>query len=96
MNIDTTLISRLEVLARLELSETEREKLSGDLTEILKMVEKLNELDTTGVDPLVYINDEVNVLRPDVIKNQVPRDEAFKNAPDSDGSYFKVPKVIKK
>lgn len=95
MHIDTKLISRLEELARLELSETERAKLTGDLSEILKMVEKLEELDTSGVEPLTYINDEVNVLREDEVKNQVSPEEAFKNAPDSDGTFFKVPKVIK-
>lgn len=95
MHIDTQLISRLEELARLELSETERSKLTADLTEILKMVEKLAEVDTTNIEPLVYINDEVNILRPDEVKNQVTADAAFSNAPDADGTYFKVPKVIK-
>lgn len=95
MKIDTPLISRLEELARLELSDAERTKLTGDLSEILKMVEKLEELDTTGVEPLVYINDEVNVLRTDEVKHQVSREAAFKNAPDADETYFKVPKVIK-
>lgn len=95
MHIDTQLISRLEELARLELSEEERTKLTADLTEILKMVKKLEQLDTTGVEPLVYINDEVNVLRADNISNQVTAEDAFKNAPDSNDTYFKVPKVIK-
>lgn len=94
MKIDTSLISRLEELARLKLSEEERTKLTGDLSEILKMVEKLEELDTTGVEPLVYINDEVNVLRADKVDHQVSAAEAFKNAPDADDTYFKVPKVI--
>ena len=94
MKIDTSLISRLEELARLKLSEEERTKLTGDLSEILKMVEKLEELDTTGVEPLVYINDEVNVLRADKVDHQVSAETAFKNAPDTDGTYFKVPKVI--
>jgi aspartyl-tRNA(Asn)/glutamyl-tRNA(Gln) amidotransferase subunit C len=94
MKIDTSLISRLEELARLKLSAAERTKLTGDLSEILKMVEKLEELDTTGVEPLVYINDEVNVLRADKVDHQVSAEDAFKNAPNADGTYFKVPKVI--
>lgn len=94
MQIDTQLILRLEELARLELSEAERTQLTGDLSEILKMVEKLEELDTTGVDPLVYINSEVNVLRADEVNNQVSTATAFVNAPATDGTYFKVPKVI--
>lgn len=94
MTIDEKLISRLEQLARLELLPEEKERLRGDLNNILAMVEKLQELDTTGVEPLVYINEEVNVLRDDEVKNQVSREDALKNAPKSDGTYFRVPKVI--
>ncbi len=94
MTIDEQLISRLEQLARLELSGEEKTRLTGDLNNILTMVEKLQELDTTGVEPLIYINETVNVLREDEVKNQVSREEALKNAPKSDGTYFKVPKVI--
>lgn len=94
MTIDEKLISRLEQLARLELLPEERERLRGDLNNILTMVEKLQELDTTDVEPLVYINEAVNVLREDAISNQVSQAEALKNAPKSDGMYFRVPKVI--
>jgi aspartyl-tRNA(Asn)/glutamyl-tRNA(Gln) amidotransferase subunit C len=94
MEIDRALILKLENLSRLELSETERDKLTGSLNDILKMVDKLNELNTEGVEPLVYINEEVNILRDDVVKNQLSRQEALKNAPDHNGTYFKVPKVI--
>jgi aspartyl-tRNA(Asn)/glutamyl-tRNA(Gln) amidotransferase subunit C len=94
MVIDDALILRLENLARLELSAAERTKLQGSLTNILTMVEQLNTLDTEGVEPLVYINEDVNVWREDVVNHQLTRQEALKNAPDSDGSFFKVPKVI--
>ena len=96
MVIDNKLISKLENLARLALDETERKKIRHDLNEILKMVEKLNDLDTTGVEPLVYVNEaEVNEWREDKIVSTISREEALKNAPDQDGVYFKVPKVIK-
>jgi len=94
MQIDEKLISRLEHLARLELSVDERAHLQADLNKILEMVEKLNELDTTNVDPLVYINEEGNVWREDEISHQINREKALKNAPDQDGVFFKVPKVI--
>jgi aspartyl-tRNA(Asn)/glutamyl-tRNA(Gln) amidotransferase subunit C len=94
MTIDERLISRLEQLARLELSAEETSRLTVDLNNILTMVEKLQELDTTGVEPLVYINEEVNVLREDEVKNQVSQAEALENAPKSDGTYFRVPKVV--
>ena len=58
------------------------------------MVGKLEELNLEGVAPLVYINEEVNVLREDEIKHQVDRAAALSNAPDSNEEHFKVPKVI--
>jgi aspartyl-tRNA(Asn)/glutamyl-tRNA(Gln) amidotransferase subunit C len=94
MQVDRALILKLENLSRLELSETERDKLAGSLNDILKMVDKLNELNTEGVEPLVYINEDTTILREDVVKNQVTRQDALKNAPDHNGTYFKVPKVI--
>jgi aspartyl-tRNA(Asn)/glutamyl-tRNA(Gln) amidotransferase subunit C len=94
MEIDRNLILRLETLARLELSEQEREKLRGSLNDILKMVEKLDELNTEGVEPLVYINEDVNVMRDDAVKNQLTREQALANAPDHNEQFFKVPKVI--
>lgn len=96
MQIDDSLILHLEKLARLKLSANERITIQGELNRILQMVDKLQEVDTENVVPLVYMNEEVNnVFREDVIKNQVARDEALKNAPATDGTYFEVPKVIK-
>ena len=94
MTIDNHLISRLEHLARLELSEEERKKIQSDLNQILAMVDKLNELDTENVEPLIYVSEEKKELRPDLINHQVQRHEALKNAPETDNQYFKVPKVI--
>ncbi len=94
MQIDDSLILRLEHLNRLELSPEEREQIKGDLNRILSMVEKLNELDVDGVEPLVYLSDAVNVLRPDEPGGQSDRPDALKNAPDHDGVHFRVAKVI--
>ncbi len=94
MQIDKELILKLETLARLELSDVERDKLQGSLNDILKMVEKLDELDTEGVEPLVYINEDAHVLRDDVVKNELSREDALSNAPSQNGVFFKVPKVI--
>lgn len=96
MKIDSALISKLEQLARLELSAEEKERITEDLGNILQMVSKLEELDTENVEPLIYISEEVNVLRPDVVKNQVDTAAALKNAPNADDQYFRVPKMIKK
>ena len=94
MKVDKALISKLEKLARLELSDEEKEQLVGDLDKILNMVAKMEELDTSDVDPLLYVTDSVNVFRTDEVKNQVDRQQALDRAPDQDGTYFKVPKVI--
>ncbi|MCO6477782.1 MAG: Asp-tRNA(Asn)/Glu-tRNA(Gln) amidotransferase subunit GatC [Phaeodactylibacter sp.] len=94
MKIDKQLISKLEHLARLELSEEEAVRLAGDLNRILEMVEKLQELDTSETAPLVYINEDVNVLREDKVEGQVSREEALRNAPDHDDEHFRAPKVI--
>ncbi len=94
MTIDNQLILKLEHLARLQLSDSEREQLKGDLNNILTMVEKLQEVDTENVEPLVYITEHDNILRTDEVKNQVSRAAALANAPNSNEQYFKVPKVI--
>ena len=94
MQLDKELISRLEKLARLKLSEPEREKLNTDLQSILNMVDKLRELPTDGVEPLVYMNDQGNVWRDDVVGEQLPVEQALLNAPKQDGEFFRVPKVI--
>ena len=96
MKVDKALISRLENLARLDLSEEERTKIEKDLNSILGMVEKLDELDTSDVEPLIHISEAVNVFREDEVGNQLDRSEALKNAPKKDEQYFKVPKVINK
>jgi len=94
MRIDDQLISRLENLARLQLSTEERQAIITDLDNILTMVEKLQELDVSGVEPLVYVNAGANRLRADKIAGQVAQQEALRNAPDHDGNHFRVPKVI--
>ena len=94
MKIDKALISKLEDLARLELTDAEQTKLVKDLNSILEMVEKLEELDTSNVEPLSYITETVNVLREDKVGNQLERKDALANAPQKDEAFFKVPKVI--
>lgn len=96
MNIDNELVERLAELSKLEFGESEKEKLKKDLQGILNLVEKLQEVNVDGVEPLIYMTDEKNVLRKDTIKDMVSKEEALLNAPQKDSDYFKVPKVIKK
>jgi len=96
MVVNDALIEKLAHLSRLEFNSKEKNEIKNDLQKMIAFVEKLNELDISGVDPLLHMTDEVNVLREDEVIGSVSREEALKNAPDHDGIYFKVPKVIKK
>ena len=90
------LIDKLAHLARLQFNDLEKEAIKKDLQKMIVFVEKLNELDTTGVEPLLHMSENVNKLRADEIKGSISREEALKNAPLQDGQFFKVPKVIQK
>lgn len=96
MEVNDILVNNLANLARLQFNDVEKEMIKKDLEQMIGFVDKLKELDTTGVEPLLHMSDVVNVLREDKIQGSSSREEALKNAPDSDGSYFRVPKVIKK
>jgi aspartyl-tRNA(Asn)/glutamyl-tRNA(Gln) amidotransferase subunit C len=96
MDIDNGLVDRLAELSKLEFNADEKERIKGDLQKILNLVEKLNEVNVDGVEPLKYMNDDVNVLRDDEVKGQVSKADALSNAPQRDSDFFKVPKVIKK
>ncbi|WP_295713072.1 Asp-tRNA(Asn)/Glu-tRNA(Gln) amidotransferase subunit GatC [Mucilaginibacter sp.] len=96
MNIDKETVEKVAHLARLELSETEKKDMIKDMSKILDFMAKLNELDTTGVEPLIYMTDGANILREDVVKQTITHEEALKNAPKHDEDYFLVAKVIEK
>lgn len=96
MAVDNNTVDKIAELAKLQFSDAAKEEIKTDLNKMLDFVDKLNELDTENVDPLIYMLDEEQVLREDEVKGQVLQDEALKNAPDKDSDYFKVPKVIKK
>lgn len=96
MKIDRDLILRLEKLAMLELSEEERGTLQGEMNDMLGMISKLEELDTSNVQPLIHMTEAKNVFREDEVKGQVTTADALKNAPKSNSTFFQVPKVISK
>ena len=96
MKLDNQTIERMAHLARLEVSEEEKVSLLKDMENILSFMEKLNELDTSGVEPLIYLTDEINVFREDKASIDIQPTEALQNAPHHDNSYFKVAKVIDK
>ncbi len=95
MEVNDELITNLSRLARLEFNEQDKVEIKNDLQKMISFIEKLNELDTTGVDPLLHMSDNVNVLREDEVKGTISRAEALRNASLHNEQFFKVPKVIK-
>ncbi len=81
-------------LARLEFDAEEERRLALEMSAILKYMDVLNELDTSDVEPMTHVLDLSNVTRPDVARQRITREQALKNAPDTDGEFFRVPKVI--
>ena len=96
MEVNDELVEKLARLARLRFDDTEKEEIRSDLQRMIGFVEKLNELDLQGTEPLLHMSTESNVLREDEVAGSISREEALKNAPMQDGKFFKVPKVIKK
>lgn len=96
MKIEKETVDKIAHLARLEFDEKAKEGIINDMNNMLAFVNKLNEVDTTNVEPLIYMSDEVNVLREDEVKQEITQAQALKNAPQKDSDYFKVPKVIDK
>jgi aspartyl-tRNA(Asn)/glutamyl-tRNA(Gln) amidotransferase subunit C len=96
MEVTKELVEKLAHLARLNFTEDEKTGIREDLSKMIDFVDKLNEVDTTGVEPLIHMSREVNILREDKVSGSVSRESALKNAPATTGEFFTVPKVIKK
>ena len=96
MEVNDELVNNIALLARLQFEEHEKEEIKLDMQKMISFIEKLNELDTAGVTPLLYMSDNVNVLREDEVKETITREQALSNAAIHDERFFKVPKVIKK
>ncbi|HVT86238.1 MAG TPA: Asp-tRNA(Asn)/Glu-tRNA(Gln) amidotransferase subunit GatC [Chitinophagaceae bacterium] len=96
MEVNDALVDKLAHLAKLKFEDAEKAEIKKDLQKMIGFVEKLNELNLDGVEPLLHMSEEVNVLRDDEVSGSVNREEALKNAPLHDEQFFKVPKVIKK
>jgi len=94
MNIDKETIEKIAHLSRLELKNDDLEYMQKDLSNILGWVDKLNELDTDNIEPLISMSDNKNMMRDDVSKNHISHHDALKNAPKKDSDYVRVPKVI--
>lgn len=96
MEVTDALVDKLANLSMLHFSETEKASIRKDLERMIGFVEKLNELDTSGVTPLLHLSENINVLREDVVSGGISREEGLRNAAVHDGEFFKTPKVIRK
>ena len=94
MQIDDSTVDRIAKLSKLEFNDEEKKEIRSDLNKMLGLIDKLNEIDTDGVEPLIYITEEENRYRQDEVVETISQKEALKNAPQHDSDYFKVPKVL--
>ncbi|HTE12808.1 MAG TPA: Asp-tRNA(Asn)/Glu-tRNA(Gln) amidotransferase subunit GatC [Chitinophagaceae bacterium] len=96
MEVTTQLIDKLANLARLQFNDEEKAEIKNDLQRMIAFVEKLQEVDTAGTEPLLHMTDTMNAFREDEVKGSMQKTTALANAPGAGNDYFKVPKVIKK
>jgi len=94
MKIDKDTLNKIAHLSRLEFDERNTDKMLSDMNGIIAFVEKLNEVNTDGIEPLTTMSHELNVLRQDEVKPHLSHERALKNAPKKDSDYFRVPKVL--
>ncbi|MGM9475580.1 Asp-tRNA(Asn)/Glu-tRNA(Gln) amidotransferase subunit GatC [Pedobacter sp. GSP4] len=96
MNLDAKTIYKIADLARIHIDDKEVDTLIPEMNKILSFMEKLNELDTSAVKPLVYMNESVNVWREDVVKQEISTADGLKNSAKHSDEFFMVPKIIEK
>jgi aspartyl-tRNA(Asn)/glutamyl-tRNA(Gln) amidotransferase subunit C len=94
MIVDEALVDKLANLSKLEFDADGKKAIQQDLAKILNFMEKLNELDTDGIEPLIYINEDENVFRKDEVNYPITKEEALMNAPLKNEDYFMVPKFV--
>lgn len=96
MKIDNKLISDLAKLSKLNFDEKSSLAMQDDLKKIIEFIEKLSEINTDNIDPLIYLSEELNVLRDDKEVENLSQETALKNAPKKDSDYILVPKILNK
>lgn len=94
MKISREEVSKVARLARLDLGEDKIELFVGQIGDVLAYIDKLNELDTTGVEPLYGPVSHATVMRPDEVRRTCSRNEVLANAPETDGAFFMVPRIV--
>lgn len=95
MDVSIKELEKIAHLAKIELSEDEKQDMLRDFNKILHFVEKVKELDLDNESPMIYVSDRKNAVREDVKGKESSQQDALKNAPDHDTDYIKVPRVVK-
>lgn len=96
MKITEELIDHIAHLSRLEFKGEDKASIQKDMERMIEFVDKLSEVDTANVEPLIFMSEEINRVREDEPKVTVTHEEALKNAPKKDSDYFRIPKVLDK
>lgn len=94
MKLNRKDVEHVALLSRLDLSETELDKFTGQLDAILEYIDVLNQVDTSAVEPMAHVLEIRNVTRSDEVQPSLPREAALQNAPDAEDGFFKVPKIV--
>ena len=94
MAIDRETVEKVALLARLALSEDEIERMTRDLDSIFEHIDKLQQLDTAGIEPMAHASSAASVFRDDAVRTPLPRSKALAAGPDTDEEFFRVPPVI--
>ena len=96
MKLDKNTVKRIADLSKLEFTSDETAAILKDMNQMLEFIDQLKELDTTNIEPLIHMTEDENVLREDDAISGASQQEALKNAPSKDSTYFKIPKVLGK
>lgn len=94
MKLNRKDVEHVALLSRLDLSENELDKFTGQLDAILEYIDVLNQVDTSAVEPMAHVLEIRNVMRADEVQPSLPREAALQNAPDAEDGFFKVPKIV--
>jgi aspartyl-tRNA(Asn)/glutamyl-tRNA(Gln) amidotransferase subunit C len=96
MKITEEIVDHIAHLARLKFEGEAKDEIQQDMERIITFMDKLSEVETDNVEPLIFMSEEINVLREDIAETTITQQEALKNAPKKDSDYFRIPKVLDK
>tara|TARA_B100001287_G_scaffold266917_1_gene261372 strand:- start:1681 stop:1971 length:291 start_codon:yes stop_codon:yes gene_type:complete len=96
VKVTDDIVQHIAHLARLDFEGKDLDSIKDDMQKIIAFVDKLSEIDTENVEPLIFMNKKVNVLREDISNQTLTKENALANAPKSDSDYFRIPKVLDK